>query len=210
MKRTWISCLAAVCVFMISCTKEPLDNMTPEESRIYITNYDSTASFSNYKTFSIADSVAEVVNNHLEQHSRTALDAQLVTAVANALQAKGYTRVAHNQNPDLGVAISSITNTSTQLVSYPDYGGYYGSYWDPYYWGYPDYSYYFPSYYGVYQTNETALAVDMVDIKNAGQNNNQLRGVWSGLVRGSGIFNSQNVDSEIAALFDQSPYLQKN
>ena len=46
-----------------SCTKDPLDNMTEEESRIYITNRDSTVSFSSYKTYSIADSVTLIDNN---------------------------------------------------------------------------------------------------------------------------------------------------
>jgi hypothetical protein len=206
MKRIWIWSISAL--FLLSCTKDPVKDLTAEESRIYITNYDTTVSFSNYTTFRIADSVAVVVNNQLKSRERADGDAQLINAIANALQERGYTRVT-NQNADLGVTISSITNTSTQLVSYTDYGGYYGSYWDPFYWGFNDYSYYFPTYYGVYETGETALAIDMVDLKNAASNNNQLRGVWSGLVRGPGIFSSRNVESHVNALFNQSTYLKR-
>ena len=206
MKKIWLLCLPTLLLF--SCVKEPIDNLTQEESRIYVTNYDTAVSFSNYSSFRMADSIAVIVNNRLESRERSAGDAQFIDAVASALQQKGYTRV-NNQAADLGVTVSSITNTSTQLVSYPDYGGYYGSYWDPFYWGYNDYSYYFPTYYGVYETGETALTIDIVDLKNASQNNNQLRVIWSGLIRGSGIFSGQNSNSMINALFNQSAYLQK-
>jgi hypothetical protein len=104
------------------------------------------------------------------------------------------------------VALSRVTNTSANLVSYTDYGGYYGSYWDPFYWGDPGYSYYFPTYYGVYQSSETALMIDIFDLENT--QNNQIRSVWSGMIRGSGIFNSASVESQVSALFNQSPYLK--
>jgi len=96
------------------------------------------------------------------------------------------------------------------VVDYTDYSGYYGGYWDPYYWGtgYLDDPYYFPTYYGVYQTGETALAIDIIDLKDAAQNGNKLNVVWSGLIRGAGIFSSATINNQIAALFAQSPYLK--
>jgi hypothetical protein len=181
--------------------------MTAEESRIYVTNYDTSVSFSNYKTFRISDSVAVIRNNELQARERTAEDAQFIDAVVQALQQKGFTRVNNGQPADLGVTVSAITNTSTQLVSYSDYGNYYGDYWDPFYWDYPGYSYYVPTYYGIYETGETALAVDMVDLKNV-TTNNELRVIWSGLIRGSGIFSGQDPASQINSLFSQSTYLQ--
>ncbi len=57
----WLSIAALVATFA-GCSKDPLNNLTEEESRIYITNYDSAARFTNYKTYSISDSVA-VDNN---------------------------------------------------------------------------------------------------------------------------------------------------
>ncbi len=209
MKKRWLLSLPLLALLAVSCTKEPLDHLTADESRIYVTNYDTTANFSEYATFRLADSVAIISNNQLQGRERTSVDAQLIDAVAAALQQRGYTRVSAGQAPDLGVTLSAITNTSTQLVSYPDYGGYYGGYWDPYYWGYPGSSYYFPTYYGVYETAETSLAVDIVDLKNRSENNNTLRVVWSGLVRGTGIFDSRNAQSQVNMLFAQSPYLKK-
>lgn len=207
MKKIWLACIPILCIFLSSCVKDPVKNLTREESRIYVTNYDTTVTFSSYKTFKIADSVAIITNNQLQGRERTSIDAQFIDATVNALQQKGYVRVNNGQTADLAVTVSAITNTNTQLVSYTDYGGYYGSYWDPFFWDYPGYSYYVPTYYGVYETGETALAIDIVDLKNASNNNNQLRVIWSGLIRGSGIFSGRNINDQINSLFNQSTYL---
>ena len=207
MKKIWLACIPILCSFLSSCVKDPVKNLTQEESRIYVTNYDTTVTFSSYKTYKIADSVAIITNNQLQGRERTSIDAQFIDATVNALQQKGYVRVNNGQTADLAVTVSAITNTNTQLVSYTDYGGYYGSYWDPFFWDYPGYSYYVPTYYGVYETGETALAIDIVDLKNASNNNNQLRVIWSGLIRGSGIFSGRNINDQINSLFNQSTYL---
>ena len=207
MKNLSLAFLALLSFYLNSCVKDPVKNLTEDESRIYVTNYDTTVSFSSYKTFKIADSIAIITNNRLEGRDRTQIDAQFIDATIAALQQRGYVRLANDQTADLAVTLSAITNTNTQLVSYTDYGGYYGSYWDPFYWDYPGYSYYAPTYYGVYETGETALAVDIVDLKNANNNNNQLRVIWSGLIRGSGIFSGRNTTEQINALFNQSTYL---
>ena len=207
MKKKLLWCIPILCIIISSCTKEPLDNMTEDESRIYITNYDTTANFANYKTFKIADSIALVTNGRLQTKERSSYDMQLIAAVANALTQRGYTQVSNNQTADLGITVSHITNTSTGVVAYTDYGGYYDAYWDPYQWGYPGYGYYFPTYYGTYQVSENAITIDMFDLKN-GQQNNQLRDVWSGIIRGEGIDRSENISNQVTALFNQSAYLK--
>lgn len=188
-----------------SCSKDPLKNMSDEESRIYITNRDSTANFTSYKTYSIVDSVSVIDNNRLTEKTITAWDQQVLAAVRSAMEARGYTLVSHTQSPDLGINVSRLYNTTTHLVDLSDYWGGYGGYYDPYYWGYGGYGYDFP-YYGTYQSTEAALSIDMLDLKNA-SGNGTIKGIWSGLVRGSGIFNSSSVDNQIKALFDQSPYI---
>ncbi|HEY0679098.1 MAG TPA: DUF4136 domain-containing protein [Chitinophagaceae bacterium] len=208
MKKQILTVAAFVMLAVLTgCVRDPLKDMSEEESRIYITNYDTAISYSNYSTFSIADSVAVIQNNQLRSRERTQYDVQFVAAVTAALQQRGFTKVDNTQNPDLGVTISRIINTATGVVSYTDYGGYYNNYWDPYYWGAPGYGYYFPTYYGVYQVSESAIGIDIFDLKNKAQNN-VIRSVWSGLIRGSGIFRSENVSSQVMALFEQSPYLR--
>lgn len=189
-----------------SCTKDPLKNMTEEESRIYITNRDSSVNFTAYKTYSIVDSVAVIDNNRAAGISTTAWDQQFLAAVRSAMEARGYVQVSHTQSPDLGITVSRLYNTTTHLVDLQDYWGDYGGYYDPYYWGYGGYGYDFP-YYGTYQSTEAAVSIDMLDLKNA-QNTGSIKGIWNGLIRGSGIFKTEAVESQVKALFDQSPYIK--
>ncbi|WEK37717.1 MAG: DUF4136 domain-containing protein [Candidatus Pseudobacter hemicellulosilyticus] len=206
MKSIILTISTAVSVLVLAgCSKEPLNNLTEEESRIYITNHDSTVNFGSYTTFSVADSVAVISNNRLEGKALTAYDAAIIAAVKAELQARGYTPVSKDANPDLGINISRVYNSSTGLISYPDYWGGYGGYWDPFYWGYGGYGYYFPTYYGSYTITEGALSIDALDLKDASADK-QIMGVWNGLVRGTGIFRESNAAGQAKALFDQSAY----
>ncbi|WP_276485100.1 DUF4136 domain-containing protein [Paraflavitalea pollutisoli] len=192
-----------------SCTKEPLNNLTEGESRIYITNYDSTASFASYKTFSIVDSVAVISNNRLEGKAVSDYDIAIIAALKSRLQQQGYTLVNKSQQPDLGINVSRIYNTSTGVISYPDYWGSYYGFYDPFYWGYPGIGYGFPSYYGTYSVTEGALSIDALDLKDAGADK-KIEGVWMGLVRGSGVFRAANAPGQVNTLFDQSGYFKTN
>ncbi len=214
MKRNKVSLALTAGIGLIallgSCTKDPLKNMTNEESRIYITNYDSTVNFGAFKTYSISDSVAVVSNGSLQKKTLTETDAAFIQAVKDNMQERGYQLVSKEEQPDLGINISTVFNDQTGVISYPSYWGYYNSYWDPYYWGYGGYDYYFPyASYAVYQIREGALSVDMVDLKDA-NNNKKIEGVWNGLIRGEAIFNASTAASQVKALFDQSPYIRKN
>jgi hypothetical protein len=194
---------------LASCTKEPLKNLTAEESRIYITDHDSSVNFSSFKTFSIVDTVSIIEDGQLSGKQLTAWDASILNAVAAEMIARGYTQVGRSENPDLGVNVSRIYNTYNGVMSYPDYWGGYGSYYDPFYWGYPGSSYYFPQRYSIYQITEGAASIDLLDLKTA-STTKQIRGVWNGLIRGTGVFNVNNAPSQVKALFDQSPYLKAN
>lgn len=190
-----------------SCTKDPMNNLTEEESRIYVTNKDNNVNFSTYKTYSIADSVAVIDNNRFAGNQLTPTDQQILAAVNNALQSRGFVRVQRTQSPDLGINVSRVYNTSTSVVNLYDYWGGYGSYYDPYYWGYGGYGYGYPSSYGLVQSTEAMLSIDMLDLKNASANNS-IKVIWNGLVRGSGVFSSSAATTGVQALFAQSTYLK--
>ncbi|MGC4037313.1 MAG: DUF4136 domain-containing protein [Chitinophagaceae bacterium] len=211
MKTSIFNFLSAIAIIAVvtGCSKDPLKNLSDDDSRIYITNHDSTVNFKSYKTFSIADSVAIVDNGQSGGKDQTAFDAQFISELKSSMAAQGYTLVDKSASPDLALAVTVISNDYSGVVSYNDYGDYYGSYWDPYYWGYGGYSYYYPSYYGVYSVNETALAVDMFDLKDAATNN-QIRNVWTALIRGEGIFDTNKISSQVQTLFSQSGYLKIN
>ena len=208
MKRmNGLALLTMICGLVLSsCVKDPMRDMTEEESRIYITNRDSTVNFNSYKTYSIVDSVSLIDNNRFAGTEANAWDVQVINAIQASMNARGYTRVARTQSPDLGINVSRIYNTNTNVVDLSDYYNGYNGYYDPYYWGYGGYDYYFPVY-GLYETTEAALSVDMADLKNA-QGNGTIRVIWNGTVRGSGIFRNENVSSQVQALFEQSPYLR--
>ena len=191
---------------LTSCTKDVDNNLDAGEKPLYITKPDAATEFNSYATFSLADSVAVISNNQLVERVRTNYDAALINAIAEQMTSRGYTRVAQAEQPDLGISISRIYNDYTGIIDYTDYWGDYSGYWDPYYWGYPGYDYYFPPAYGTYTVTEGGVAIDMFDLKNAA-GTNQLRQVWSGLIRGTGTFNTSLVPTHAQALFQQSPYL---
>ncbi len=195
-----------VVIVLAACSKDVEKNLDGDEKPLYITKAVDNTDFSSFATFSLADSVAVISNNQLEERVRTDYDAALISAIAAEMQGRGFTRVNHGQNPDLGMTISRIYNDYTGIIDYSYYWNDYGGYWDPYYWGYPGYNYYFPPLYGTYTVTEGAVAIDMFDLKNAA-GTNQLRQVWSGLIRGTGTFSTGQVNRHAQALFQQSPYI---
>jgi len=201
----WVS-IMALAVGFTSCSKDPVANLTAEESRIYITNHDSTKNFSNYHTFSISDSVA-VLNNGEASKQLNETDRAFIDAVKTEMQNDGYTLVSKGANPDLGINITRIYNTSSGIISYSNYYDYYGGYWDPYYWGYGGYNYYSPYSYATYSIREGALSIDMLNLKDAPATN-KIEVIWNGLIRGSGIFNANTAANQVNMLFTQSPYLK--
>jgi hypothetical protein len=139
-----VALLAVTSAFVLSsCTKDPLNEMTEEESRIYITARDSTANFSSYKTYSIVDSVSLIDNSRFAGKEATSWDLQVITSIQNAMNARGYVPVDRAQNPDLGINVSRLYNTTSNLVDLSSYYNGYGGYYDPYYWGYGGYGYNF-------------------------------------------------------------------
>jgi hypothetical protein len=209
MKRVMLLMSAAlgVVLSLSSCGKDPLKDMTEEESRIYVTNRADSVDFTSYKTFSIADSVAVATNSNTEERALTDYDKKLIADVTQSLQARGYTQVPKAAKPDLAVNLTRIDNTYSAVIYDPGYWSGIGGYFDPFYWGYPGYGYYWPSYYQVYQ-KERAVSIDIVDLKNP--KNNQLMAIWNAMLRGSGVWNISNVDSMVSAVFAQSTYLKAN
>lgn len=214
MKNKIIAGLVGLAAIFTGCQKDPLKNLTAGESRIYITNHDSSVSFSKFKTFSMADSVGVIEDNRGAGKSLEQFDAAVISKVREALVARGFKEVARTESPDLGVTVSRIYNNYTGLINYSDYWGNYGGYYDPYYWGYGGYSYYDPiyygpDYYGTYQITQGALSVDILNLKDA-KEAKSIRPVWSAISRGTGVFRSSTIDTQVNAFFEQSPYLATN
>jgi hypothetical protein len=194
--------------FFSSCKKEPLNHLTNEESRIYVSNYDTTAGFGGYRTFSIEDSVSIIEDNQSVARKRSDYDSLVIQTTSQQMQSRGYTLVTKEAKPDLAINISRVTNASTGVFSYSDYWDDYDGYYDPYYWGYPGYGYYAPYAVGIYTIRDGALEIDLLDLKNAVNHGNKIQAVWTGLARGEDIFDPGNAVAEVDSLFSQSPYLK--
>lgn len=206
----WLTGGALLTMMIVGgCRKDPLKNLTNDESRIYISNYDTTANFAGYTTFSIVDSVDVIQDNQLYGRERAAFDSTVIAAVSQNMQQRGYQLVSRETAPDLTINVSRVYNTTTGVFSYGDYWDYYGGYYDPFYWGYGGYGYY-PPYYsvGVYSIQSGGLEIDLLDLKNATNNGNKIKPIWTGLARGEDVFRTANAAAEVKALFDQSAYLK--
>lgn len=193
-------------LLLAACTKDPLDYLSVDDTRIYTTDYDSTTDFTSFKTYSISDSVT-YIDNGVSTKELAGIDVSYIDAVDEYMQQRGYTKVKRFNNPDLGININRIYSTETDVIDYTTYWSFYGGYWDPYYWGYGGYDYGYPYGYGSYSYTTAAESIDMLDLKNAAANG-QIDIIWTGLVRGQEILDTANADDAVEALFNQSPYLQ--
>ncbi|PZP50355.1 MAG: DUF4136 domain-containing protein [Pseudopedobacter saltans] len=213
MKRIVIALIlvSTTIVTISSCTKDPLNDMSYEDSRVYITQKSDSADFSSYSTFYIADSVA-VINGNASKKSYNSVDSAYIAATVKYLTAAGYTRTMDTANADLGVTVNKIISYSTGYYNYGGYWGGFGGFWDPgFYWGYPGYGYGYPGFVQPFVIQDVAMEIDLLDLKNATTNKN-IKLIWMGAINGAGVANNDNpsiADSQVASLFAQSTYLKK-
>ena len=212
MKNEKFSLLALTCAVALlasSCHKDR-NHLIDAEPRVYITKHDSTVNFANYHTFRIADSVGVIKDRHFLAHTFNTYDSTIISAISHEMVQRGYQLLTDSsQTPDIGINVSKIITDYSGVISYGDFWGGYGNYWDPYYWGYGGYSYYFPYTFDTYTFREGALSIDMLDLRNPHPGTSKLNTIWSGLGYGTGIFNVANVSEEVQTLFNQSPYIQE-
>ena len=207
-KSTTLCFLAIGFLVLNGCKKDPLKNLSNDDSRIYISNYDSTINFASYKTYSIADSALVMEDNHFLGRVHGNYETAVISQLKQLMQQRGYTLVDTSAKPDLAINVSEVINTQTTIFSYDDYWDSYGYYYDPGYYGYPGYGYYSPYSYGSYTVASAALEVDLLDLKNATADGNKITAIWVGLARGEDVFDTNNVSTEISTLFAQSPHLK--
>jgi hypothetical protein len=186
-------------IWLTSCTNDPINDLSDQDSQVFITNHDKSANFKSFKTFSVSDSVT-VVQDNRSGTALTQIDVALLNRIITNMQKLGYTYVAANKKPDVGLTAARITNTYLNVASTP-----YSSSWGGYYGGY----YGYPSYY-TYETSESYWAISMLDLKNADAVKNQLNVIWDAQIRGSGLGNTDYIDQMVDAVFGQSTFLKIN
>ena len=200
----------------------PDDDVSIEELDIAFTHYDSDRNFADFKTFTLLDTIAHVVNGDtIVDHT---YDSEILSSIRSNLLACGFT-----EKDSLGdvVVIASVLETDNYSVYYypwGDYWGWYdwGGYWKKsslvnsssnYYPYYPYYSWGSPSVYYNYTTG--TVSIQMTYPEGAVQNNNsvEIPVVWMGVI--NGVLNSGSddgimtrVSENINQCFEQSQYLK--
>ena len=204
MKKLIVVLICAVSV--LSCEKEP-DNLKLFDELVVSTNYDTDVSFDAYSTYAIpTDTIGFVSNRNpndtilVAKGSNEYYPRKVLEKVMQNLNDRQYTRVARNENPDLGINVYVVNDLNLfQQVVYPNY--YY-----PSYYGYG--SYYSYPYINTYAYNTGALVIEIVDLKNVTPDN-KVKVIWNaylGDVYSTIDLTQQSVDA-IDQAFIQSNYL---
>lgn len=186
----------------------------PDDNELYqdvatISRRDATVDFSKFSTYSISDTVFFVDDDSTVDAIEAQYSTQLVTAVVNHMNSRGYTRVDKTADPDLLINMSATE--SLNIVYYPGYGY---DYWDCYYWGYYCGWYYYPTYPTISTYKSGSLVIDMVNIGDALDGNlGYLPIPWTSVIyalsSSDPSFNVQKALQGIDEAFAQSPYLTK-
>ncbi|MCE7040058.1 DUF4136 domain-containing protein [Dyadobacter sp. CY312] len=181
-----------------SCSKDPINDLSTEESLVYITNRDTQADYKKYKTFSVVDSVT-IIENNRSGSALTELDKDVLTRIISNMKDLGYVQVTPSQKPDIGINVAWITNSQVNVTTMPSYWGGFGY----------GYGFGYPSYYQYYETSESYWHVSMVDFLAPNTVDKTYKVVWDAQIRGSGIGSRDFVSTMIDSIYAQSGYLKK-
>jgi len=204
--------LVVMVIFIWSCATYPGMDSRLAEDLVDITKYDVNTNFTQFKTFSIVDSVT-VIKDFKDSLKILNPEAEaLLNEIIRNMEARGYQLVNRKtDHPDLGinVGVVKVTNVSYYYPGwYWDYG-----YYDPYYWGYPNYYYWYPYYPPVVSSYSSGtVLIDMLDLKNAKSHNDKLYVVWVAIIRGllTGYHTTQDILNNVDQCFTQTPQIKAN
>ena len=197
---------------LIACEQEPdMDKLSGEY--VVFTSRDTTASFSSYSTFYVADSILLIDHSETPEYWSGTNATQLIQAFVTQMSAHGFTQVTEKSEATLGLQISYVKSTY-YLAGYGSspwwnswtgywYPGYWGGYWGGG-WNYP------PVFYS-YSTG--SLLADLVTLEATQGATATLPVVWNayigGLLGSSGTLNVSLATTAIQQAFTQSPYLKQ-
>jgi hypothetical protein len=197
-------------LLFLGCQTEP-EQVKLLDELVVATNYDTNADFTSYSTYAIpTDTIgffSNTSNDTIITQQRSDYPRPIIEKIKANMNARGYTQVAKDQNPDLGVSIVVVNDFDIfQQVIYPDYygsGGYYSGYYGYNSWyGYP--------YVNTYAYNTGVLIIELVDLKNR-TSNNSVKVIWDAYL--GDVYSTMNLipqtEKGIDQAFQQSPYLTR-
>lgn len=211
MKRLLFILLAGLFAqLVVSCYPKGADNV--EDYDVAMTNYDKSADFSTFTTFSMPDSIVYFSNdkNTTIDHQ---FDAAILKVVNDNFTKLGYQKVENpteTNMPSFVVMVSGFSNVNYAYFVdnwYNNWNWYWNGWWPG--WGYDPYYPWYPV--GVYSYRTGSIAVEMVS--TTPRSDNKMNIVWTGIADGLLQGNKTSIQSritkEINQCFTQSPYLMK-
>jgi hypothetical protein len=190
--------------WQFSCTQsDVITDISEEDTRVYLSNFDKKIDFSTYKTYSLLDTVYVVINDQIRQSMRPNTDKTFIQFFNENLQYKNFIKINRQNKPDLGIMISRVGNSKIGLgASYPVF---YDNLWG---YGTPKSSFKYPGYYTDYGIGSPIWNIEVVDLKNAIQNK-ELKIVWNAQIHGEGILEERNFGLMIDKIFEISTFLNE-
>lgn len=210
MKRLLILLLTGLMAqLVISCYPGGADNV--EDYDVAITNYDKSADFSAFTTYSMADSVVYFSNDKKEAIDPNIAD-QILSVVEKNFNDRGYSKIetpSEDNVPSFVVLVSAFSNVNYAYFVdnwYNNWNWYWG--WWPN-WGYSPYYPWYPV--GVYSYRTGSVIVEMVSTtpRSDGKMDVIWTGIADGLLQGNKSSIEYRITKELNQCFVQSPYLQR-
>jgi hypothetical protein len=207
MKR--ILFISTLALLALACQKEPYSQDGDGEYLVY-TAPAKDVTFSNFRTFDIADSVLVIGQTKKPYYSKSDNALALIQAYRTNMEKLGYIYLPSNPDAQLGIQVTYAERTERFVQYYDDPYWWldYPGYWPAGYWGnWTGWYYPYPVTY-TYTTN--ALIADMVDL-TAGEENGKLKIIWSCYIGGPASasinYDVKRMSAAVDQAFAQSPYL---
>lgn len=205
MKKILFFNMLALCLLCTtSCEKDPDTDKLDNDYLVY-TNYDKGTDFSNFETFHVIDSILIISNETKPSYWKNNNSQTIIQAYSQNLKDRGYISVSNNENADMVLQISYISNT----YYFNNYGP--GAWWNSYpgYWNWGGWGWYYPFNF-VYSYSTGSIIAELVNTIPSTIEKDKLTVIWNsyicGLLNGNSLSLSRTLNG-INQAFDQSPYL---
>jgi hypothetical protein len=216
MKKSYFKLFSiALAIFAFaSCSQNPEESLSTEDSDVVVTLYSDTTDFTRYATFSIVDSVLTIDDDGNRVRVLGSAEETMINTIVKEMEKKGYTKVDTIASPDLFIDLATLTMTTTGTVWYPGYwgGGYYGGCWY-----YPCWGGSYPGYGGggyTYEYETGSVVIDVFSQKGELNDKELVFVPWNvylqGILSSSTLTNHSRIQTNIERAFSQSPYLNIN
>lgn len=200
--------LAIISAFAITGCEPTPNDLKLYDQLVVFTNYDTTANFNSYSTYTITTDTIGLVSNVVGDDTiivGSQYAGPVVNTVKSNLNERGFQQTDRFSDPDLAINVYILRNLDIyQQINYGYPGYYYPSYYgySGYYYGYPTVS--------TYTSNSVVLVVEIVDLKNISPTH-EVKVVWNATM--GDVFSVSDATTQSTAAIDQafmqSPYLTK-